>query len=99
MKSNVTVGPPIDLMAYSVDELDLKRIRRFMNDDPDLAKIRNRWEQALRGAIAKLPELQFRVRGSVTGRQEETIQLVESGSAEGVPETQSVAGSRAAEGK
>jgi putative proteasome-type protease len=94
MKSNVTVGPPVDLLAYSADELDLTRVRRFMNDDPDLAKIRNRWEQALRQAVARLPELQFRVRPSSPGREEETIQLVESGSAEGNPETQSQAGQK-----
>jgi putative proteasome-type protease len=99
MKSNVTVGPPIDLFAYSVDELDVTRIRRFMNDDPDLAKIRNRWEQALRQAIAKLPELRFRARPSSAGRHEETIQLVDSGPAEGNSEGQSQAGSRTTEGK
>ncbi len=95
MKSNVTVGPPVDLLAYSADELDLTRIRRFMNDDPDLAKIRNRWEQALRQAVARLPELRFRVRPNTAGRQEETIQLVESSTADGSAEGQPQAGFRA----
>jgi putative proteasome-type protease len=62
MKSNVTVGPPIDLLAYSADELDITRQRRFAADDPDLAKIRSRWEQALRHAVQRLPELRFRKR-------------------------------------
>src|SRR4029077_13860191 len=48
MRSNVTVGPPIDLLAYSVDELEVSRQRRFGIDDADLVKIRTRWEQALR---------------------------------------------------
>lgn len=87
MRSNVTVGPPIDLLAYSRDELEITRQRRFGSDDPDLVKIRTRWEQALRQAVARLPELRFRVRppaGSsrTTTSQEETIQLVESGSSE-----------------
>ena len=80
MKSNVTVGPPVDLLAYSIDELNVTRQRRFMADDPDLAKIRNRWEQALRQGIAKLPELRFRPRGKAAAAaapQEETIELVE----------------------
>ena len=47
MKSNVTVGPPVDLLAYSVDELDITRHRRFPDDDPDLIKIRTRWETSL----------------------------------------------------
>jgi putative proteasome-type protease len=80
MKSNVTVGPPIDLLAYSIDELNVTRQRRFMADDADLAKIRNRWEAALRQGIARLPELRFRPRGkaaATTAPSEETIELVE----------------------
>ena len=90
MKSNVTVGPPVDLMAYSSDELDVTRQRRFGNDDPDLAKIRLRWEQALRQGVSKLPDLRFRVRPGPGGRHahgggnngqhhDESIQLVDSG--------------------
>src|ERR671912_2213173 len=55
MRSNVTVGPPIDLLAYGVDELEITRRRRFAAGDPDLVKIGMRWEQALRQAVARLP--------------------------------------------
>src|SRR5207248_6752149 len=80
MKSNVTVGPPIDLLGYSVDELNVTRQRRFMIDDPDLVKIRVRWQQALRQAIARLPQIRFRVghdSGQPQSPQEESIVLVE----------------------
>src|SRR5579872_6615353 len=40
MKSNVTVGPPIDLLAYPADELNVTRQRRFADGDPDLNKLR-----------------------------------------------------------
>jgi putative proteasome-type protease len=80
MRSNVTVGPPIDLLAYGVDELEVTRRRRFPAGDPDLVKIGIRWEQALRQAVARLPQIRFRA-GRVSGQpqspQEETIQLVE----------------------
>jgi putative proteasome-type protease len=76
MRSNVTVGPPIDLLAYPSDELALTRHRRFAADDPDLIKIRTRWEQALRQAVARLPELRFRAHDAAT--QEETIEVVDS---------------------
>jgi putative proteasome-type protease len=59
MRSNVTVGPPIDLLAYAADELNVTRQRRFDADDPDLVKIRTRWEQALRQAVLRLPDLHF----------------------------------------
>jgi putative proteasome-type protease len=84
MKSNVTVGPPVDLLAYPADELDITRHRRFMPDDSDLAKIRNRWDQSLRQAVARLPDLRFNARPG--GREEDSIQLVDRGAAEGVQE-------------
>jgi putative proteasome-type protease len=84
MKSNVTVGPPVDLLAYSIDELDILRHRRFPENDPDLAKIRVRWEQALRQGILRLPNLRFSRRaGAGAQPQTETIQLVESVTSEG----------------
>ena len=83
MKSNVTVGPPVDLMVYSTDELDITRHRRFLMDDADLNKIRIQWEQALRKAVAGLPNLRFKRRqGAATQPQADTIQLVEPSEAE-----------------
>jgi len=79
MRSNVTVGPPIDLLAYGADELVIARRRRFTAGDPDLVKIGVRWEQALRQAVLRLPQIRFRVRRATDqpSAQEETIQLVE----------------------
>ena len=59
MRSNVTVGPPIDLMVYTRDELRIERCRRFNDKDPDLLAIHSMWEQALRKAIQELPPVQF----------------------------------------
>lgn len=80
MKSNVTVGPPIDLLAYSKDELNITRHRRFEGDDPALVKIRLRWDQALRQAVLKLPDIRFKT-SILTGKtvsEEESIQVVET---------------------
>jgi putative proteasome-type protease len=78
MKSNVTVGPPIDLLAYLPDELDITRHRRFENDDPDLTKIRVRWEGALRQAVQRLPDVRFASRrGAGHSPNDDTIQLVD----------------------
>jgi putative proteasome-type protease len=59
MKSNVSVGPPIDLLVYRADELKITQDRRFGKDDPDLMVMRKGWEQSLRQAILRLPELNF----------------------------------------
>ena len=62
MRSNVTVGPPIDLMVYRRDELDILRHKRFQERDPDLMAIRTQWEQALRRAVQELPPVSLEVK-------------------------------------
>jgi putative proteasome-type protease len=59
MRSNVAVGPPIDLLVYAADDFAVRRYRRFDASDPDLVEIRADWEQALRKAIAELPQVEF----------------------------------------
>ena len=39
MRSNVTVGPPIDLAVYAADDFRIARCRRFTADDPELSTI------------------------------------------------------------
>jgi putative proteasome-type protease len=59
IRSNVTVGPPIDLLVYTKDTLRVDRHRRFAAKDPDLLAIHGQWEQALRRAVQELPPVQF----------------------------------------
>ncbi|MDR3620310.1 MAG: peptidase [Paludisphaera borealis] len=59
LRSNVTVGPPIDLLVYGRDELHLDRRRRFLDRDPDLVAIHTQWEQALRLAVQAIPRVNF----------------------------------------
>jgi putative proteasome-type protease len=59
MRSNVTVGPPIDLLVYGRDELRVRRQRRFTTKDPDLREIHMQWEHSLRKAVLELPEISF----------------------------------------
>lgn len=59
MRSNVTVGPPIDLAIYEADELNLTRCRRLTENDSDLISIRTQWEQSLRHAVKELPSVRF----------------------------------------
>jgi putative proteasome-type protease len=59
MRSNVTVGPPLEVLLYQNDKLDFDRYRRFEADDPELALMHARWEQELRRAVEELPNLHF----------------------------------------
>lgn len=61
MRSNVTVGPPIDLLLYRKDSLEITRYRRLAAADPDLNLIHSSWEQSLRKAVEQLPEIEFQV--------------------------------------
>lgn len=59
MRSNATVGPPIEMLLYRRDSLVFDRYRRFAADDPELLSIHRQWELSLRGAVEALPEIQF----------------------------------------
>jgi putative proteasome-type protease len=63
MRSNVTVGPPIDLALYRAGDLRVTRYRRFQAKDPDLQKIHLQWESALRKAVLELPDIHFEETG------------------------------------
>jgi putative proteasome-type protease len=68
MRSNITVGPPIDLAVYAAGELDVTRYRRFGAQDPSLREVHLQWEHALRKAVRELPEIQFGTPGGNLSR-------------------------------
>lgn len=59
MRSNMTVGPPVDILIYRANDFTVKRHRRLSADSPDLKEIHTYWEQSLRRAIADLPAIEF----------------------------------------
>ncbi|HEX8466013.1 MAG TPA: hypothetical protein VF627_15470 [Abditibacterium sp.] len=59
MRSNMTVGPPVDLLLYRADDLRIKCHRRLSASDPDLKEVHTHWEQSLRKAVAELPPIKF----------------------------------------
>jgi putative proteasome-type protease len=54
-RSNVLVGPPVDLLVYRDGELRLDRRRRFEADDPVWAALTAGWDRALRESVEALP--------------------------------------------
>jgi putative proteasome-type protease len=59
MRSNISVGPPIRLMMYTANSLEIKHHVQFRAGDPYLIQVRQYWEKALRHAFEDLPELQW----------------------------------------
>ncbi|MEM8502211.1 MAG: proteasome-type protease [Cyanobacteria bacterium P01_D01_bin.1] len=57
MRSNISVGPPIDMVLYETDALEIRNRVRLQDDDPYLDKIREYWERALSEASSHLPDI------------------------------------------
>src|SRR5262245_50667225 len=56
LRSNLSVGMPIDLLLYARDTLDVRRVRRIDENDDYYRKLSNQWAEALRAAVASMDE-------------------------------------------
>ncbi len=55
LRSNLTVGMPLDLLVYRRDSQQIELKRRISEDDPYFQGIRQRWSAALREAYQSIP--------------------------------------------
>ncbi len=55
MRSNISVGLPIDLLVYEVDSLNIKLQRRIQESDPYFQMVHTQWGEGLRRVFAQLP--------------------------------------------
>ena len=56
LRSNLSVGMPIDILVYERDSLDVKREKRIAQDDEYFTNLSSAWSEALREAFAKIDE-------------------------------------------
>ncbi|MDX2100142.1 MAG: proteasome-type protease [Leptolyngbyaceae cyanobacterium bins.59] len=59
MKSNISVGPPIDLVMYERNSFEIKYELHLPIEAPYLMKIRRLWESALREAFDRMPGIDW----------------------------------------
>lgn len=59
MRSNLSVGMPIDLICYERDSLDVQRRRRFDEGDAYFTALSLEWREGSRQVFRKLPELRW----------------------------------------
>lgn len=59
LRSNLSVGLPLDLTVYPRDSLDLSRTWRITEDDEYFRALRAAWSEALRSAYRELPAAPF----------------------------------------
>lgn len=55
IRSNISVGPPIDLLCYRHNAVRVDRRLRIAEDDPYFQTLRRLWSEGLRGVFATLP--------------------------------------------
>ena len=56
LRSNLSVGMPIDLIVYSRDSLKLDRTTRIQRDNPYFQMLSSEWSKSLRKAFAAIEE-------------------------------------------
>lgn len=59
MRSNVTVGPPLEVLSYERDSLRLANYLCLHEDDPYLLALKKSWNEKLTRAFAELPRFEW----------------------------------------
>ena len=59
MRSNLSVGMPIDLLCYDSDSLEVRKRRRFDNGDEFFTALSREWGEGTRRVFRQLPELDW----------------------------------------
>ncbi len=55
IRSNLSVGTPLDVLVYRADSFDFPEGRRVYDNDPYFAMIRQQWSDGLRSVLSALP--------------------------------------------
>ena len=59
MRSNLSVGMPIDLICYQRDSLEIQMRRRLDEGDPYFTALSSQWSEGVRHVFSQLPELRW----------------------------------------
>ena len=59
MRSNATVGPPIEALIYELDSYSTDRRFMFSEDDPYLLELKNAWDKELKEAFHRLTQFSW----------------------------------------
>ena len=58
-ESNVSVGPPIDILCYKADSLQAKMRTRLEEGDPYLEEISQKWQDGIVRLVRQMPVADF----------------------------------------
>jgi putative proteasome-type protease len=68
VKSNVSVGPPIDVLAYEKDSFEVKYRCRIDDGDAYFHEIQTKWSNGVVQLVETMPRLQFPGAGGQPGK-------------------------------
>lgn len=57
MRSNLTVGPPIEVLLYDKDSLNVSKRYRFEEDSEYLRQLHSSWDDRLKDAFGNIPPI------------------------------------------
>ena len=58
MRSNLSVGMPVDLICYRRDSLEVGMRRHFDDGDAYFTALSKQWREGVREVFSRLPDLQ-----------------------------------------
>lgn len=59
LRSNLSVGMPLDMLVYERDSLDICSVKRISADDEYFKKLSTAWSEALRSAFSRIDEFKL----------------------------------------
>ncbi|MDG1108036.1 MAG: peptidase, partial [Burkholderiaceae bacterium] len=62
LKSNISVGLPLDLLVYQVNDLAVKYHVSIADDDPYFVAVRSGWSKRIREAFQSIPPINLDAR-------------------------------------
>ena len=69
MRSNATVGPPIEVLSYEKDSLRLDHYLCLREDDPYLLALKKSWNERILEAFRGLPNFEWESAGEKMGER------------------------------
>jgi len=69
LRSNLSVGPPIEAILYPTDSLSIDNYHRFDADSDFLRGLQRSWDQLLKNAFRQLPPLSWATNWDKSGRE------------------------------
>jgi putative proteasome-type protease len=70
IRSNVTVGPPVELLIYERDSLSSGRRCYLTEDNPFARQLAEKWNEGLLMALKSLPRFSWEIEGQSAGQSE-----------------------------